>query len=188
MVEKVQKNENVQVEETVEYFVADENDEINERTKKVTVRVGNEQQKKEVQDIMNELDKKGLTKQKLHQPERVVDKLTIQEWLNQHLPAEANATLGMAINMVSDIRGEAAFINENGIRTFHYEFSCSIELVQGGEGKWIQIANLKSDGTHDGLQQNEAQLSGESAQKLIDSIHKVLKQLNAESLESKWGD
>ena len=44
MVEKVQKNENVQIEETVEYFVADENDEINERTKKVTVRIGNEQQ------------------------------------------------------------------------------------------------------------------------------------------------
>ena len=43
MVEKVQKNENVQVEETVEYLVADDNDEVNERTKKVTVRIGNEQ-------------------------------------------------------------------------------------------------------------------------------------------------
>ena len=42
MVEKVQKNENVQIEETVEYLVADENDEVNERTKKVTVRIGNE--------------------------------------------------------------------------------------------------------------------------------------------------
>ena len=58
----------------------------------------------------------------------------------------------MAINEISDIQGEAAFINENGIRTFQYEFSISLELVQGGEGKWIQIANIKSDGTHDGLQ------------------------------------
>ena len=31
---------------------------------------------------MNELDKKGLTKQKLNQPERVVDKQAIQDWLN----------------------------------------------------------------------------------------------------------
>ena len=46
----------------MEYLVADENDEVNERTKKVTVTIANEKQKKEVQDIMNELDKKGLTK------------------------------------------------------------------------------------------------------------------------------
>ena len=43
MVEKVEKNENVQIEETVEYFVADENDEVNERTKKVTVKIANEE-------------------------------------------------------------------------------------------------------------------------------------------------
>ena len=82
MVEKVEKNENVQIEETVEYFVADENDEVNERTKKVTVKIANEEQKKEVQGIMDELDKKGLTKQKLNQPERVVDKQVIHAWLN----------------------------------------------------------------------------------------------------------
>ena len=61
MVEKVLKKENVQVEETIEYLVQDINDEVNERTKKVTVNIGNEEKKQEVQGIMDALDKKGLT-------------------------------------------------------------------------------------------------------------------------------
>ena len=61
MVEKVLKKENVQVEETIEYLVQDINDEVNERTKKVTVNIGNEEKKQEVQSIMDALDKKGLT-------------------------------------------------------------------------------------------------------------------------------
>ena len=48
MVEKVLKKENVQVEETIEYLVQDINDEVNERTKKVTVNIGNEEKKQEV--------------------------------------------------------------------------------------------------------------------------------------------
>ena len=61
MVEKVLKKENVQVEETIEYLVQDINDEVNERTKKVIVNIGNEEKKQEVQGIMDALDKKGLT-------------------------------------------------------------------------------------------------------------------------------
>ena len=48
MVEKVQKKENVQIEETIEYLVQDVNDEVNERTKKVTVNIGNEEKKQEI--------------------------------------------------------------------------------------------------------------------------------------------
>ena len=43
----------------------------------------------------------------------------------------------MTISAVDQIRGEAAFINVDGVRTFNYDFSVSLELVEGGEGKWI---------------------------------------------------
>ena len=43
----------------------------------------------------------------------------------------------MSISAIDQIRGEAAFINVDGVRTLNYEFSVSIEIVEGGEGKWI---------------------------------------------------
>ena len=55
------KKLNVQVEETVEILVEAENDEVNERTKKIVVTVpNNEAGKKEMNDKLEALDKKGL--------------------------------------------------------------------------------------------------------------------------------
>ena len=54
---------------------------------------------------MDALDKKGLTEQAKHQPERVIEMKVIQEWLNQHLPAEAQSSVGLAINQVEGVRG-----------------------------------------------------------------------------------
>ena len=48
MENKVPKNLNVQVEETVEILVEAENDEVNERTKKIVVTVPNEERKQEI--------------------------------------------------------------------------------------------------------------------------------------------
>ena len=73
MEQKVPKKLNVQVEETVEILVEAENDEVNERTKKIVVTVPNEEKKQEIQAVMEDLDKKGLMLQPKHQPERVVD-------------------------------------------------------------------------------------------------------------------
>ena len=61
MESRVPKKLNVQVEETVEILVEAENDEVNERTKKIVVTVpNNEAGKKEMNDKLEALDKKGL--------------------------------------------------------------------------------------------------------------------------------
>ena len=73
MEEKVPKKLNVQVEETVEYLVADENDAVNERTKRVVATVPNEERKEALQAVLVDLDKKGLMTQPKELPERVVD-------------------------------------------------------------------------------------------------------------------
>ena len=93
----------------------------------------------------------------------------------------------MSISAIDQIRGEAAFINVDGVRTLNYEFSVSIEIVEGGEGKWIQIANITDAGSYAGLNQNQANLTEETMQKLMDCIKKVLRQFKQESLEGKWG-
>ena len=56
----VPKKLNVQVEETVEILVEAENDEINERTKKIVVTVPDEEKKEEIKAKLEDLDKKGL--------------------------------------------------------------------------------------------------------------------------------
>ena len=61
MESRVPKKLNVQVEETVEILVEAENDEVNERTKKIVVTVpNNEEGKKEMNAKLEALDKKGL--------------------------------------------------------------------------------------------------------------------------------
>ena len=61
MEKRVPKKLNVQVEETVEILVEAENDEVNERTKKIVVTVpNNEEGKKEMNAKLEALDKKGL--------------------------------------------------------------------------------------------------------------------------------
>ena len=56
----VPKKLNVQVEETVEILIEAENDEVNERTKKIVVTVPNEEKKDEINAKLEALDKKGL--------------------------------------------------------------------------------------------------------------------------------
>ena len=56
----VPKKLNVQVEETVEILVEAENDEVNERTKKIVVTIPNEEKKEEIKAKLEDLDKKGL--------------------------------------------------------------------------------------------------------------------------------
>ena len=61
MESRVPKKLNVQVEETVEILVEAENDEVNERTKKIVVTVpNNEERKDEINAQLDALDKKGL--------------------------------------------------------------------------------------------------------------------------------
>ena len=61
MESRVPKKLNVQVEETVEILVEAENDEVNERTKKIVVTVPNNEKKKdEINAQLEALDKKGL--------------------------------------------------------------------------------------------------------------------------------
>ena len=61
MESRVPKKLNVQVEETVEILVEAENDEVNERTKKIVVTVPNNEEKKdEINAQLEALDKKGL--------------------------------------------------------------------------------------------------------------------------------
>ena len=61
MESRVPKKLNVQVEETVEILVEAENDEVNERTKKIVVTVpNNEKRKDEINAQLDALDKKGL--------------------------------------------------------------------------------------------------------------------------------
>lgn len=58
----------------------------------------------------------------------------IGAFLSQHLPGEVNDTIGIGVNKVEDIDGDAAFINVGGKRTINYEFRVSIEVVIDGAG------------------------------------------------------
>ena len=58
----------------------------------------------------------------------------------------------MSVNAVQGIIGQAAFLNaEDGNRLLNYEFNLSIELVENGIGKWIQIADINQSGEYAGL-------------------------------------
>ena len=66
--------------------------------------------------------------------EKVVPIAEIGAFLSQHLPGEVNDFLGIGVNKVEDIDGDAAFINVDGKRTINYEFRISIEIVHEGAG------------------------------------------------------
>ena len=72
------------------------------------------------------------------------------------------------------------------MRTFNYEFNLAVELVENGEGRWIQIADINQEGEYAGLNQNQAALEVQTVYKLVAIIRKVLLQFTSESVEGKW--
>ena len=58
---------------------------------------------------------------------------------------------GLAVSGVEGIIGQAAFLNDNGVRKLNYEFNLAIELVEGGAGRWIQVADINQEGEYGGL-------------------------------------
>ena len=72
------------------------------------------------------------------------------------------------------------------MRAFNYEFNLSVELVENGAGKWIQIADINHTGEYAGLNQNQAALEVQTVYKLVEIIRKVLVQFTSESVEGKW--
>ena len=75
-----------------------------------------------------------LTILRVFRTEMVVPIEEIGAFLSQHLPGEVNDTIGIGVNKVEDIDGDAAFINVGGKRTINYEFRVSIEVVIDGAG------------------------------------------------------
>ena len=72
------------------------------------------------------------------------------------------------------------------MRAFNYEFNLAVELVENGEGRWIQIADINHEGEYAGLNQNQAALEVQTVYKLVAIIRKVLLQFTSESVEGKW--
>ena len=66
--------------------------------------------------------------------EKVIPIEEIEAFLSQHLPGEVNDFIGIGVNKVDQIDGDAAFINVDGKRTLNYEFRISLEIVHEGAG------------------------------------------------------